>query len=88
MPDYSNRQKLKYFDFCMENRLLSQDLFDEHLAYLKSVGEDERGSDESIIQAAIHEYQDDDVDIDDDPIVSHADGHAWVSAWVRVEIGE
>lgn len=37
---------------------------------------------EEEIQAARDEYQNDDVEIDEGALASHADGGVWVAAWV------
>ena len=48
-------------------------------------------SDEEIIEAARDMYaapSDDDIEIDDDPELSHADYGCWVQAWVFVRYNE
>jgi hypothetical protein len=43
-----------------------------------------REGDEIYIQKARDEYTDDELEIDDNPVVSHGDDGVWVSAWVWV----
>ncbi len=41
-------------------------------------------TDAAAIAAARELYADDDLEIDDNPAISHADGGVWVAAWVWV----
>lgn len=38
-----------------------------------------------IINKAIHAYESDDIEIDDDPLVSRGSDGYWVSAWVFID---
>ncbi len=42
----------------------------------------------SIIQSAVQEYECDDIQIENNPRISVADGGAWVQAWVWVPTKE
>lgn len=63
------------------------------LADLRAAIERTEPADPAEIEAARDGYQDDDLEIDDDALVSHADEGYWVSAWVWIahdddEVGE
>lgn len=62
-----------------------QEGMSELLADLRAAIDRTEPADAAEIEAARDAYQDDDLEIDDDALVSHADEGYWVSAWVWID---